>query len=41
MKYKILYITFTDLSYLSSGSSVRPHRMYNAFLNLGHEVRFL
>lgn len=41
MKYKILYITFTDLSNLSSGSSVRPHRMYNAFLNLGHDVKLL
>lgn len=41
MKCKILYITYTDLSDLSSGSSVRPHRMYNAFLNLGHDVKLL
>lgn len=41
MKLKVLYITFTDFGELSSGSSVRPFRMYNALVNLGHEVKLL
>lgn len=41
MKLKVLYITFTDFGELSSGSSVRPFRMYNALVNLGHEIKLL
>lgn len=41
MQYKILYITFTDFGDLSSGSAVRPFRMYNAFKNLGCDVKLL
>ena len=41
MKLKVLYITFTDFGELSSGSSVRPFRMYNALVNLGLEVKLL
>lgn len=41
MNLRILYITFTDFGELSSGSSVRPFRMYNALVNLGHEVKLL
>ena len=41
MKLKILYITFTDFGELASGSSVRPFRIYNALVNLGHEVKLL
>jgi len=38
---KILYITFIDFSKDSSGSTVRPHMMYQAFLDLGLEVKLL
>lgn len=41
MSLKVLYITFTDFGELSSGSSVRPFRMYNAFVNLGLDVKLL
>ena len=41
MQYKILYITFTDFGDLSSGSAVRSFRMYNAFKNLGYDVKLL
>lgn len=41
MKLKILYITFTDFRDLSSGSGVRTFRIYNAFINLGYEVKLL
>ena len=37
MKLKVLYITFTDFGEVASGSSVRPFRMYNALVNLGHD----
>lgn len=38
---KILYITFIDFGPAKSGSSLRPQRMYDAFLELGHEVLLL
>ena len=41
MSLKVLYITFTDFGELSSGSSVRPFRMYNALVNLGYDVKLL
>ena len=41
MKLKVLYITFTDFGEVASGSSVRPFRMYNALVNLGHDVKLL
>lgn len=41
MSLKVLYITFTDFGELSSGSSVRPFRMYNALVNLGLDVKLL
>lgn len=34
----ILYITFTDFSVSSSGSSVRPKKIYDAFKKNGHDV---
>lgn len=38
---KILYITYIDFGDYSSGSQVRPQKMYEAFLNLGHDVKLL
>lgn len=35
---RILYITYIDFGELGSGSSVRPQKMYEAFLNAGAEV---
>jgi len=35
---QILYITFIDYGFCSSGSSARPHMMLDAFLSLGLEV---
>ncbi len=35
---KILYITFIDFGVKTSGSSVRPQKMYEAFLKRGHDV---
>ena len=37
----ILYITFIDFGEFKSGSSVRPQKMYDAFRQLGHEVKLL
>ena len=37
----ILYITYVDLNDLSSGSGVRPARIYQAFLDEGHTVKLL
>ena len=37
----ILYITYVDMSGGSSGSGVRPQKMYRAFLDEGHEVKLL
>ena len=37
----ILYITFIDFGELKSGSSVRPQKIYQAFLQEGHEVKLL
>lgn len=38
---KVLFICFTDFSRADSGSSVRPQKMYRAFLEAGHEVKLL
>lgn len=38
---KILYVTYTDLDNVSSGSGVRPACMYRAFQERGHEVYLL
>lgn len=40
-KKSILYITFIEMSEVLSGSSVRPDRMYKAFLEEGHNVYLL
>lgn len=37
----ILYITYVDLEGGTSGSGVRPRKMYDALLAEGHEVRLL
>lgn len=37
----ILYITFVDFEKGESGSSVRPQRMYDAFLKCGQNVKLL
>lgn len=37
----LLYITFIDFGKMESGSSVRPHRMYEAFETLGVEIKLL
>lgn len=38
---RILYITYVNMEGASSGSGVRPARMYRAFLDEGHEVKLL
>lgn len=40
-RLQILYVTFIDYGHCSSGSSVRPHMMLDAFLDLGHKVHLL
>lgn len=40
-KKELLYITYTDMKCASSGSSVRPIQMYNAFLENGYNVKLL
>ena len=37
----ILYIAYVDINSGTSGSSVRPQKMYRAFLDEGHEVKLL
>lgn len=37
----ILYITYVDMNNITSGSGVRPARMYQAFLDEGHSVKLL
>lgn len=37
----ILYITYVDMDSATSGSSVRPQKMYRALLDAGHEVKLL
>ena len=37
----ILYITYIDFGAASSGSGVRPQRMYRAMLEEGHEIKLL
>ena len=37
----ILYITYVDFGQAASGSGVRPQKMYEAFLQEGHEVMLL
>lgn len=38
---KVLYLTYIDFGNYKSGSSVRPQRMYDAFVELGCEVTLL
>lgn len=38
---KILYITYIDFGDMSSGSSVRPQKIYDAFLQQGHEIKLV
>jgi glycosyltransferase involved in cell wall biosynthesis len=38
---RLLFISFIDFGEMKSGSSVRPQRMYNAFVKLGYEVSLL
>ncbi|NMA66292.1 MAG: hypothetical protein GX957_08660, partial [Clostridiaceae bacterium] len=40
-RIKILYIVFVDYNTYASGSSVRPHMILDAFLQLGAEVKLL
>lgn len=37
----ILYINYIDMDAVTSGSKVRPVKMYQAFLDEGHEVKLL
>ncbi len=37
----ILYITYIDFGNFTSGSMVRPQKMYNAFLQAGHNIKLL
>lgn len=37
----ILYITYVDMQNVTSGSGIRPARMYQAFLEEGHSVKLL
>ena len=41
MGKSVLYITYRNFGDVSSGSGVRPFRIYNAFINLGFEVKLL
>ena len=38
---KILYITYIDFGNMSSGSNVRPQKIYEAFINRGHEIKLI
>ena len=38
---KLLYITYIDFGESRSGSSVRPQKIYKAFLDAGHDVKLL
>lgn len=38
---KLLFISFIDFGDMKSGSSVRPQRMYDAFVDLGYDVSLL
>lgn len=38
---KVLFICFADFGRADSGSSVRPQKMYRAFIEEGHEVKLL
>ena len=38
---KVLFICFADFGRADSGSSVRPQKMYRAFIEAGHEVKLL
>lgn len=37
----VLYLTFIDFGEMKSGSSVRPQKIYDAFLERGHTVKLL
>lgn len=41
MNKSVLYITFTDFGDVSSGSGVRPYRVYHTFVNMGYDVKLL
>lgn len=41
MNKNILYITFVDFEEQKSGSSVRPKKMYDAFIKIGARVKLL
>ena len=41
MNNNILYITFVDFNEQKSGSSVRPKKMYDAFIRLGIKIKLL
>ncbi len=38
---RVLYIAYIDMEAMTSGSKVRPAKMYQAFLDEGHEVKLL
>lgn len=38
---KVIYINYVDFNNVSSGSSVRPKKMYEAFRSIGYEVTML
>ena len=38
---RVLYINYIDMDAVTSGSKVRPVKMYQAFLDEGHEVKLL
>jgi len=40
-RMNILYITYVDFENVSSGSGIRPARMYQTFLEEGHSVKLL
>jgi len=37
----MLFVSFIDFGSFESGSSVRPQQIYQAFLDLGYEVKLL
>lgn len=41
MTNSVLYITYTNFGDVSSGSGLRPFRIYNAFLEMGYDVKLL
>jgi len=41
MKKTVLYITYIDFGNMLSGSSVRPQKMYQAFIDCGFNIKLL